>query len=180
MSTSNPSPVAVEAALRRAKQPRTPLAGPYGHPFHAALITVPIGAWISSFVFDLAGAFGGDPVVFGRGALWLIGVGIAGALLAALFGLIDLSSLESGTRVRKLALTHMSLNLVVVALFVVSFVLRMTGGYEAVNVGGLVVSVVALLILAFSGYLGGELAYHFGVRVAEEGVQRQGFTTTAP
>jgi len=30
------------------KRPRTVLAGPYGHPFHPILVTVPIGAWIAS------------------------------------------------------------------------------------------------------------------------------------
>jgi hypothetical protein len=36
-----------------AKQPRTVLAGPYGHPFHPILVTVPIGAWVASVVFDI-------------------------------------------------------------------------------------------------------------------------------
>ena len=31
--------------MRQAKQPVTVLAGPYGHPFHPILVTVPIGAW---------------------------------------------------------------------------------------------------------------------------------------
>ena len=39
--------------LQRAKQPRTALAGPYGHPFHPMLVTLPIGAWVSSLVFDI-------------------------------------------------------------------------------------------------------------------------------
>ena len=29
--------------LHRAKQPTNPAAGPYGHPFHPILVTVPIG-----------------------------------------------------------------------------------------------------------------------------------------
>jgi uncharacterized membrane protein len=38
-----------------------------------------------------------------------------------------------------------------------------------------VVSVVALLLLGVSGFLGGELAYRYGVRVADEQTQRAGF-----
>ncbi len=38
--------------MRRAKEPVTVLAGPYGHPFHPILVTVPIGAWVASFVFE--------------------------------------------------------------------------------------------------------------------------------
>ena len=28
------------------KHPGTTLAGPYGHPFHPILVTVPIGVWV--------------------------------------------------------------------------------------------------------------------------------------
>jgi len=136
---------------------------------------VPIGAWISSLVFDLAAAFGADPVVFGRGAQWLIGIGLLVALLAAVFGLIDMLAVEAGTRARKLALTHMGINLSVVALFAVSFFVRLGGSHERLNVAGLVLSILALVLLSISGYLGGELAYRFGVRVADDDTQRLGF-----
>ncbi|MEU3526487.1 DUF2231 domain-containing protein [Streptomyces sp. NPDC038707] len=39
----------------QAKRPVSALlAGPYGHPFHPILVTVPIGAWATSLVFDIA------------------------------------------------------------------------------------------------------------------------------
>jgi uncharacterized membrane protein len=65
--------------LREAKHPVTRLAGPYGHPFHPILVTVPIGAWVASFVFDLASRLSGEPGVFAKGAFWLIGLGLVGA-----------------------------------------------------------------------------------------------------
>lgn len=34
------------ALSRDAKRPATPLAGPYGHPLHPVLVTIPIGAWV--------------------------------------------------------------------------------------------------------------------------------------
>ena len=41
--------------LQQAKRPVSPLlAGPYGHPLHPMLVTVPIGAWVAATVFDLA------------------------------------------------------------------------------------------------------------------------------
>jgi hypothetical protein len=61
-----------------AKHPVTRLAGPYGHPFHPILVTVPIGAWVASFVFDLASRLSGEPTVFAKGAFWLIGLGLVG------------------------------------------------------------------------------------------------------
>ena len=81
----------------RSKRPRTVLAGPYGHPFHALLVTIPIGAWVASFVFDIVSVTAGDAAAFGRGALWLIGIGLVGAVLAAVVGLIDLSGLAAAT-----------------------------------------------------------------------------------
>ncbi|HEV8372012.1 MAG TPA: DUF2231 domain-containing protein [Actinomycetota bacterium] len=53
--------------LRAAKEPVSSLAGPYGHPFHPVLVTVPIGAWVASFVFDLASRWSDEPVVFAKG-----------------------------------------------------------------------------------------------------------------
>jgi uncharacterized membrane protein len=39
---------------RPAKAPvSAALAGPYGHPFHPILVTVPIGAWVASLVGPL-------------------------------------------------------------------------------------------------------------------------------
>jgi uncharacterized membrane protein len=58
---------------------------------------------------------------------------------------------------------------------VISLVVRLVAGADEENVLGFVVSLVGVLVLGFSGYLGGKLAYHFGVRVAAEGTQAEGF-----
>ena len=164
------------AALLRAKQPRTMIAGPYGHPFHPILVTVPIGAWIASVVFDLVALVNTEEeAVFAEGAYWLIGIGILGALVAALFGLLDLLTIERGTRAFRVGLTHMALNLTVVALFVVNFVLRAAEGYEEATTVGFVLSLIAVAVLGASGWLGGKLAYHYGVRVSDEQHQIEGF-----
>ncbi|MFN2608868.1 MAG: DUF2231 domain-containing protein [Acidimicrobiales bacterium] len=159
-----------------AKQPFLPLAGPYGHPFHPIFVTVPIGAWVGSLVLDIASRSVGDPGALSRGAYWMIAVGVIGALLAAVFGLLDLLAIPAGTRARKVGLTHMALNLSVVALFVVSFVVRANDGLDrATQALPLVLSVVAILLLLVSGWLGGMLAYRYGVRVADQQTQAEGF-----
>ena len=158
-----------------AKHPKTVLAGPYGHPFHPLLVTVPIGAWVASVVFDIAALASSDEEAFAEGAYWLIGIGIVGAVLAAVFGLMDLLVIPRGTKAFRTGLTHMSLNLVVVILFVVNFIVRAGQGYEEASTVGFILSLIALAILSASGYLGGKLAYHYGVRVASEETQREGF-----
>jgi hypothetical protein len=50
-----------------AKHPVSRLAGPYGHPLHPIRVTVPIGAWVASFVFDLASHLADEPTVFAKG-----------------------------------------------------------------------------------------------------------------
>jgi uncharacterized membrane protein len=163
-------------ALERAKQPKTVLAGPYGHPFHPVLVTVPIGAWVASVVFDIiALASTTEEEAFAEGAYWLIAIGVIGAVLAAVFGLLDLLAIPRGTKAFRTGITHMSLNLGVVALFVVNFVIRAGRGDEEATVLGLVLSLVALATLGVSGWLGGKLAYHYGVRVADEETQAEGF-----
>ena len=159
-----------------AKEPISVVAGPYGHPFHPLLVTVPIGAWVGSLVLDIASHGVDQPGALARGAYWMIAVGIIGALLAAVFGLLDLLTIPRGTRAFKVAIVHMAINLTVVALFVVSWLVRAADGFGAATRAlPLVLSIVAIALLLVSGWLGGMLAYHYGVRVADEQTQAEGF-----
>jgi uncharacterized membrane protein len=138
-------------------------------------VTIPIGAWTAGLIFDVVALLGsGDDTPFAVGAQWLTGIGIAGAVAAAVFGLLDMSTLARGTAAHRTALIHMSLNLTAVALFVVSFFIRL--GQEGSFSGlAFAISVIAYAVIGASGYLGGKLAYHYGVRVADEKTQSQGF-----
>jgi uncharacterized membrane protein len=169
-------------AAQQAKHPVTVLAGPYGHPFHPILVTIPIGAWVTSLVFDLGSRIIDKPGFLTQGAEWLIGIGILGALAAAVFGFLDLLAIPTGTRAFRTGLIHMSLNLAVTVAYAGNFLWR-HGSYAAqgrVAVGPLVLSAVSLVVLGASGYLGGKLAYRYGVRVADEHTQAEGFATGAP
>lgn len=161
--------------LQAAKRPRTPLAGPYGHPFHPILITIPIGTWVASLIFDILAGTSDDPTVFVTGAQALIAIGIIGALLAAIFGFLDFLMIAAGTKAKSTAVTHMALNLGVVVLFIINYFARAGADHDEVNVLGVVLSVIGLAALGVSGWLGGKLAYHYGVRVADEQTQQEGF-----
>ncbi|MBW3621749.1 MAG: DUF2231 domain-containing protein [Actinobacteria bacterium] len=158
------------------KRPVTAAAGPYGHPFHPILVTVPIGAWIASFVFDIASRYVDDPSVFASGSRWLIAIGVVGALAAAVFGFLDLLAIPDHTPARRTGYIHMGLNLSVAAAFAVSFLLR--DGDGPVGWGLIALSAISLAALGLSGWLGGKLAYTYGVRVVDEETQASGFTTT--
>lgn len=164
--------------LDDAKRPvSAAFAGPYGHPFHPILVTVPIGAWVSSLTFDIASHIVDKPGFLTQGSVWLIAIGVVGALGAALVGFMDLFAIPSGTRAFGTALVHMTLNLCVTGAYVGNFFWR-HGSYpngDAVGSGQLALSAASLAVLAVSGYLGGKLAYRFGVRVADERTQAEGF-----
>lgn len=157
----------------RAKRPVSLLAGSYGHPLHPILVTVPIGAWVASLVFDVAAHLGTGPAAAAEASLWLIGLGIAGALAGAAAGFLDLLAIDPGTPAFRTALAHMSLNLAVTFAYVAGFGWRM--GDDTVSPAQTALSAVSLAGLAVAGFLGGKLAYHYGVRVADETTQAQGF-----
>lgn len=168
----------MNAPLEQAKRPVSALlAGPYGHPFHPILVTVPIGAWASSLVFDVASHLVDGPGFLAQGAEWLIAIGVLGALVAATVGFLDLIAIPSRTRAHRIGLLHMALNLTVTALYIAGFAWRHADYPQqaAVGFGPLALSVVSFAVLAVSGYLGGMLSYRYGVRVAEESTQAEGF-----
>ena len=88
-------------------------------------------------------------------ALYTIAGGVVGALLAAVPGFIDFFSIYD-RRVGRIALAHMMLNLLAVALFAASFYLRLVSPLGSPPV---LVSLVGLIVIGISGWLGGELVY---------------------
>lgn len=137
------------------------------HPIHPMLVPLPIGLWIFSFVCDLIFMFGGGAPVWKTVALYTMCGGLVGALLAAIPGLIDLLSLPAGPR--GTALIHMSINLTVVVLFAINIWMRVRAGDAGTAATGPVwLSLVAIVLLAVSGWLGGKLVYEGGVAVDTE------------
>jgi uncharacterized membrane protein len=173
----------VSTQLGHAKQPvSAALAGPYGHPFHPILVTVPIGAWVAGLVFDVGSHVVDHPGFLTQGSEWLIAIGVLGALAAAMVGFLDLLAIPTKTTAFRTGLVHVSLNLSVTTGYVINFFWR-HGSYTAghpVGGGQLALSAVSLAALGVSGYLGGKLAYRYGVRVADEQTQAEGFDGARP
>ncbi|SDP12456.1 Uncharacterized membrane protein [Microbacterium testaceum StLB037] len=165
-------------AMRAAKVPRAIVAGPYGHPFHPVAVTIPIGAWSSSLVFDLLGLAADDPRGFAQGSRWLIAIGLGGAVGASVLGLLDMSRIPKGTPAHRTALAHLVLNVTAMVLFSIGLVVRLLD-LGRVPVVAFLLSAIAAAGLSVSGWLGGKLAYRWGVRVADENTQREGFETAA-
>jgi uncharacterized membrane protein len=167
------------ASQDQAKRPVTRLAGPYGHPLHPMLVPVPIGAWIAALLLDVGshavGAASADGLALA--ARWLVGLGLAGALAAASVGLLDLVAIPPRTRAMRIGLFHLTANLSATAIFAASLAARW-GADGPVGYGVLTLDALGVAALAVGGFLGGELAYRYGVRVADEATQAHGYTTT--
>ncbi|HET9576814.1 MAG TPA: DUF2231 domain-containing protein [Usitatibacter sp.] len=146
---------------------RTP-ASIAGHPIHPMLVPIAIGGFILSFIFDIVCIATGSTDPWATVAFYTMIGGIVGALAAAIFGFVDLVSLPEG-RARHVGYAHMGLNLTIVALFLWSAWLR----HEEVS-GNLpfALSLIGILLLTVSGWLGGKLVYEMGVGVSGEEVAR--------
>jgi uncharacterized membrane protein len=131
------------------------------HPIHPMLVPIPIGLWVFSLVCDLIHAGGSSNPAWSTVALYSMGGGIVGALLAAVPGLIDLLSLPPGPR--RTALVHMAINLTVVALYAINLWMRLRSPEDPGNLVWL--SVLSIGLLVISGWLGGKLVYEHGVAV---------------
>jgi uncharacterized membrane protein len=135
-----------------------------GHPIHPMLVAVPIGLWLLTLVADVATQLGGGPD-WRTVAFYSIGVGVVGALLAAVPGLVDLISLPPG-KTRSIGLTHMSINLLAVAVFAINFLMRSRTSDHS---GRLWLTLVGVALIGVSGWLGGEMVYVAGVGVSPRG-----------
>ncbi|HEX2317684.1 MAG TPA: DUF2231 domain-containing protein [Streptosporangiaceae bacterium] len=169
------------AGLRHAKRPVSALfAGPYGHPYHPMLVTVPIGAWLISLGFDIASHVAHPPGFLTRGSEWLIAIGVVGAILAGMAGFLDLAIIPTGTRAFRTACIHMFINVTLIMAYAVDFGLRYRtyGNGSPVSDKLILLSAACILALAVSGYLGGKLTFRYGVRVASEASQAEGFLAT--
>lgn len=138
-----------------------------GHPIHPMIIPFPIALWVFSLIADLIYLWRGNAVWRDYVAFYALLGGIVGAALAAVFGIIDWLSIKD-REVKKVADWHARLNVIALLIFVASFYLRTTGG--AGLVGGsytipLLLSVLGVILITISGWLGGELVFKHGVAV---------------
>jgi nitrite reductase/ring-hydroxylating ferredoxin subunit/uncharacterized membrane protein len=154
----------VYALLEQQGVLRTLLDGSWlGHPVHPAVTDVPVGAWTTGMMFDLAdllGIGGADGRRGLRGAADAIqAIGLAGALGAALFGLADWT--YTAGRARRVGTVHGLLNLGVAGLYGTSLVARSQDRRGL----GIALSGAGYLLLLLSTWLGGELTFRYGLGV---------------
>jgi uncharacterized membrane protein len=138
-----------------------------GHPIHPMLIPFPIALWVFSLIADVIYLWRGNPVWRDWIAFYALLAGIIGAAAAAVFGIIDWLAITD-PKVKNTANWHARLNVIALLIFAASFYLRTTSGSRMVSGSytiPLVLSVLGVILISISGYLGGELVFKHGVAV---------------
>ena len=127
-------------------------------PLHPALTDVPVGAWTAALVFDgLDVATGKEPIRHAADASLVLGT--LGAFGASVTGLSDWRYLSGGSR--RMGVAHALLNTIGLVFSIVSLILRASGRRDA----GRLTFITGYSISGMAAHLGGELSYHYGLRV---------------
>jgi uncharacterized membrane protein len=134
-----------------------------GHPVHPMLIVFPLGLLATAVIFDIIYLVS-DNSRWTLIAFYMIGAGIIGGLAAAVFGTLDWIAIPNGTRARRIGLWHGVGNVIVVGLFILSWLLR-RGNPELPPTGAIVAGLCGVVIAVVTGWLGGELVDRLGVGV---------------
>lgn len=131
------------------------------HPLHPVFTDVPIGAWTTALALDAA-ANGSREMR--RAATFAIGVGLVGAVGAAITGLTDWS--ETDGEARRTGLVHGLANIAATTLMAASFFQRRRNSH----VNGTACAWSGFAIAVASAYLGGDLVYRQRIGVTHADV----------
>jgi uncharacterized membrane protein len=136
-----------------------------GHPIHPMLVPFPIVCFIGALATDIAYAMTAE-MMWADFSSWLLVVGVILGVLAAIAGLIDFLS---NRLIRELgpAWPHMLGNVLVLVLSVINLLVHTRDAWSSVVPTGLILSIVVVLILPVTGWLGWAMVYRHGVGAAK-------------
>jgi uncharacterized membrane protein len=140
-----------------------------GHPVHPMLIPFPLALWVTSFIVDVIFYFYRNTTLL-LISKFLLAAGIIGGLVAAVPGIIDWLAIKN-QEVKRIANWHARFNIIALLIFAVSLYLRTH--YGAPWIGWrltvpFLISLVGVILIGISGWLGGDLVYKHGVSVAPQ------------
>ncbi len=124
-----------------------------GHPVHAALTDVPIGALTVALILDIVG----QPV----GADVALLIGVLSMLGAAVVGFADYTDTDGTARMR--ATVHATLMVVSLVFFAISLVIR--AGNPTDRTVAFALLVIGYLVISIGALVGGDLVYLIGTHV---------------
>lgn len=140
-----------------------------GHPIHPMLVPFPFALWTTSFVADVIYFLwrGSSLLIISK---FLLAAGCLGAIAAAIPGIIDWLAIKNA-KVKRIANWHARLNVIALIIFAISLYLRMKAGAPWVSYRlriPFLLSLVGVILISISGWLGGALSFEHGVGVAPQ------------
>jgi uncharacterized membrane protein len=150
------------ALLRRLK-------GYPGHPSHAPLTGVSIGAYTVAVALLVLGALGLEEPAMARAALLATSAGLILTPPTVLTGLLDWRDRPPRTPKRTLANLHLGTKLAAAAIFALSWFPGRAGHHDGrIHAAALILALAGEALLLAGGYLGGTLVYVHGHRVLSQ------------
>ena len=134
------------------------------HPIHPMLVSVPIVCFIGALLTDIAYAVTAE-MMWADFSAWLLVAGVIIGVLAAIAGLIDFLG-SPGIRALGPAWLHMIGNLAVLVIAFFNLLIHTRDAWTSVMPEGLILSIVTVLILPVTGWLGWTMVYRYGVGAA--------------
>ena len=134
------------------------------HPIHPMLVPVPIVCFIGALLTDIA-YFATAEIMWADFSAWLLIVGLIIGGLAAIAGLVDFLN-NPLIRAKAPAWPHMIGNILVLVLAFFNALVHTRDAWTSVVPIGLILSVLTVLILPITGWLGWSMVYRHGVGVA--------------
>jgi len=137
-----------------------------GHPIHPMLIPFPVAFFVGAFVCDVVFWRTGN-AYWATTSMWLLGAGLVMAALAAVAGLIDVLG-EPRIRELRDVWWHAGGNVLMVLIQIYNWYSRYTEGPAAIVPRGLVLSLIVVGILLFTGWKGWQMVYRHHVGVSDQ------------
>lgn len=150
------------------------------HPLHPILISLPIGFFVGTYLFDLI-SFLLDKQALFEAAFYLNISGIAFGLIAAVPGFIDyLHTIPPESSAKTRATKHALINVSMMGTFAVALIYRQTDSISFYLL--LAIELVGVTLLGIAGWMGGTLVYRnqigVDIRYAEAGKWKEVYIET--
>jgi uncharacterized membrane protein len=135
-----------------------------GHPIHPMLVPIPIVCFIGALVTDIT-YYVTAQMMWADFSSWLLVVGLVFGVLAAIAGLTDFLT-NRLIRSQAPAWPHLIGNVAVLVLAFFNALIHTRDAWTSVVPTGLILSIVTVLILPITGWLGWALVYRHRVGVS--------------
>lgn len=136
---------------------------PIRHPTHPMFVHFPTALYPAAVALGVVSLVT-DNATYGRAGAYLLVMGVAASLLAAVTGLVDWAGMIRGSTKRRAATRHFVVQAGALLLAAEALVLYFRDGVPSIAAIG--VLVIACVTMFVGNFLGGILVYRMGMRVS--------------